>query len=179
MHYCKVGWVLNTLICNNIINNLIIKSILIRRIQFTTNKNKMTELIKFDDWNKQKKIIHVKELEEFYIKPREIWFVKLGINIWFEENWKKEFRRPVLVIKKVWNLYFTVAMTTKWKSNNKFYHKLNSVVFNERNQKHKDESYIILSQVKVIDKKRFTENIGDLPESEFFEIKEKLKVLLL
>jgi hypothetical protein len=63
------------------------------------------------------------------------------------------------VLKKVGNLFFVVALTTKGKINNKFYHKIQTATFNKNNQKHKDEAYCILSQVKAIDKKRFLENI--------------------
>ena len=55
----------------------------------------------FDEWNEEKKQIHTKEKENFYVNEREIWYVKLGINIGSESNGKKDFRRPVLVIKKV------------------------------------------------------------------------------
>lgn len=136
-------------------------------------------LEKFDKWNEDKKAIHSTIQDKLYVNPRDIWFVKLWINIWFEENWKKEFRRPVLVLKKVWNLFFVVALTSKWKENNKFYHKLFTSNFNEKNQKHKDESFCILSQVKIIDKKRFTEHIWYIWEIEFEEVKEKLRDLIL
>lgn len=138
-----------------------------------------TELI-FDLWNEDKKKIDVNSsLEKVFINDREIWYTKMGINVWYEENGKQEFRRPVLVIKKIWNLFFTVALTSKWKDNNKFYHKLGTAEFNENNLKNKDNSYCILSQVKVMDKKRFTESMWYISASEFFAIKEKLKAILL
>lgn len=118
-------------------------------------------------------------IKTLFINSREIWYTKMWINIWYEENWKKEFVRPVLTIKKVWNLFFTVALTSKWKNNHKFYHKLTTAQFNKKNWKHKDSSYCILSQVKVMDKKRFTESMWYISEVEFSEIKKKLKALLL
>ena len=134
---------------------------------------------KFDKWSEEKKEIHKKEYETFYVNVREIWFTKMWINIWYEENWKSEFLRPVLVLKKVWNLFFTVALTSKWKDENYFYYKLKTAVFNEENRKHKDSSYCILSQVKVMDKKRFSEKMWYIKNSEFVIIKEKLKEFLL
>jgi len=134
---------------------------------------------KFDNWNEEKKRLHEHDPTTFYVNPQEIWFVKLWVNIGFEENGKDEFRRPVLVLKKVWTLFFVVALTTKGKEDNKFYHKLQTATFNENNQKHKDEAYCILSQVKAMDKKRFSENIRYVPNDEFNEVKEKLRGLIL
>jgi hypothetical protein len=103
----------------------------------------------------------------------------MGINIWYEENGKNEFKRPVLVIKKVWTLFLVVALTSKWKDNNKFYHRFSTASFNDKNLKYKDSSYCILSQIKVMDKKRFTECMWSVWEKEFLHIKEKLKAILL
>lgn len=41
----------------------------------------------FDSWNDEKKQIHNKNIEEnFFVNKREVWFVKMGINIGFEER---------------------------------------------------------------------------------------------
>lgn len=131
---------------------------------------------KFDEWNDNKKEIHKKEYEDFYVNVREIWFTKMWINVWFEENWKSEFLRPVLVLKKVWNLFFTVALTSQGKENNYFYYKFNEIFL--KNPKYKNSSYAILSQVKVMDKKRFFENVWNISEKDFSEIKKRLKQIL-
>jgi hypothetical protein len=133
----------------------------------------------FDERNVEKKRLHFWEESEFFVRPREIWYIKMWINVWFEENWKREFKRPILVLKKVGALFFTVALTSKGKDDNKFYHKLATTQFNERNLKYKESSYIILSQVKVVDKKRFTEIMWSVGNEEFLSIKEKLKEFLL
>ncbi len=130
----------------------------------------------FDSWNNEKKQIQIKSLpENFYINKREIWFVKMGINLGFEENGKDQFLRPVLVLKKIGNLFFTVALTSKGKENN-FYHKFSQIELH--NPKYQDSSYAILSQVKVMDKKRFFENIGTVAQDEFEIIKQKLRTML-
>ncbi|MEI7557450.1 MAG: hypothetical protein WCJ45_00935 [bacterium] len=69
----------------------------------------------FDEWNAAKKEIHFDEerLSHVFLNEREIWYVRLGINIGYEENRKREFLRPVLVLKKVGNLFFVVALTSK------------------------------------------------------------------
>lgn len=127
----------------------------------------------FDEWNTEKKSIHTIKMPEFYINEREIWFTKMGENIGFEENGKKHFLRPVLVIKKIGNLFFTVAMTSKGKEKNSFYHKLSEIEL--QNPKYKNSSFLILSQVKVMDKRRFVEHVGNVSSKEFGRIKEKLR----
>ncbi len=134
----------------------------------------------FDIWNNEKKLIHGRGLaNDFYVNQREIWFVKMGKNIGFEENGKKEFTRPVLVIKKVGTLFFTVALTTKGKDGNKFYHKFTEVFFEKDHEENKDTSFAILSQARVLDKKRFQEKIGYVSEKEFEVVKKKITALLL
>jgi mRNA interferase MazF len=130
----------------------------------------------FDAWNHEKKAIHNDGVSRtYYVNEREIWFVKMGKNIGFEENGKEQFLRPVLVVKKVGNLFFTVALTSKGK-NNSFYHKLESIELD--NPKYQDSSFAILSQVKVMDKKRFYEKAGIVPTEEFNRVKQKIKTLL-
>ena len=106
----------------------------------------------------------------FFPKHREIWYISIWKNIWFESNWKwDDFKRPILVLKRLWTMFLIVSMTTKWKSN-KFYHKIDDKYFWK-------SSFITLSQFKTIDKKRFIEKIWKLEESEFLEIKNRIKQL--
>ena len=121
---------------------------------------------KFNKWSELKQKLHFNEKKSFYVKQREIWYINMWINIWTEENWKKDdFRRPVLVLKKIWSLYLCVAMTTKWKDNNYFYYK------------YKENSYIILSQSKSIDRKRFLDKIETMNKDDFEKIIKKLKTI--
>lgn len=76
-------------------------------------------------------------------------------------------------------MFFVVALTSKGKDKNRFYHKLCDINLNERNLKYKDSSYCILSQVRVADKKRFTEIMWTVWDREFLFIKQKLRELLL
>ena len=51
----------------------------------------------FDLWNTQKKITDNSENKKTF-HEREIWFIKIGENIGFEQNGKgKDFLRPVIV----------------------------------------------------------------------------------
>lgn len=55
----------------------------------------------FDQRNELKKNIHRKR-SKFYIKHREIRYAHVGVNVGFEEDGKgSDFKRPVLVLKKV------------------------------------------------------------------------------
>lgn len=106
---------------------------------------------KFENWNILKQKIHFENKNKnLFINEREIRYTSMWINIWFEEDGKDDCRRPVLIIKKVWNIFTCVVMTTKWKDNNKFYYKIKSIDFGK-------PSYCILSQLKTYDKGRFNQ----------------------
>lgn len=125
----------------------------------------------FDDWNNLKKEIHFWNEENNYPKAGEVWYINNWINIWFESNWKGEdFKRPILVLKKIWALYFAITMTTKWKDNIYFYKLDNSYFWKN--------SYLTLSQVKSIDKKRFIEKIWKLTNKDLYKIKKELQNFL-
>lgn len=125
----------------------------------------------FDKWNKVKKHIDKKDNWNLYVRNREIWYINIWKNIWYESNWKWDlFKRPVLILKIVWNMLFSVSLTTKWKDS-KFYYKLNYKYF-------KKKSFITLSQAKIIDKKRLIEKIWQIDKEDFVEIKNRLKSIL-
>ncbi len=123
----------------------------------------------FDKWNKLKKEINCKS-KNFYPKSREVWYISVWKNIWFESSWKwKDFKRPILVIKRIGSMFLIVTMTTKWKEN-KFYYKLGNNYFNK-------DSYITLSQFKTVDTKRFMDKIWKINKDDFIVIKNKIKKL--
>ena len=110
----------------------------------------------FNEWNEEKKSIEKKRVREVYIKQRQIWNVKMGKNIGFEENGKGQFMRPVVVIKKVGGLYFTVALTSVNHSSY-FHFTLNENTYIDPYYETK-HSKAILSQAKVMDVKMFEKN---------------------
>jgi mRNA interferase MazF len=147
-----------------------------KRIQeelvFWENSQETKVAQKVSSWSLVKKEISKKKQWEFYINEREVWFVRLWENIWFEQSWKwKEFRRPVLVLKRAWTTFFCLPLT-KWWKDNKFYHKIKSIDFWM-------DSKVILSQWKVLDKKRFFQHLWEISEEEFLEIKKLLTKFLL
>ncbi len=123
----------------------------------------------FDKWNNKKKQIDERK-KKVYPKKRDIWYISMWKNIWFESFWKwDDFKRPVLVLKRLWSMFLVVSMTTKWKDN-KFYYKLENDYFNK-------DSYITLSQFKTVDSKRFIEKLGKINEEDLLIIKNKIKKL--
>jgi mRNA-degrading endonuclease toxin of MazEF toxin-antitoxin module len=120
----------------------------------------------FDEWNEEKKALHVKDVFK-YANEREIRYCKLWVNVWFEQNWKEGFRRPVLILKRVGSMFFVCPLTTKWKDNN-FYYKIQQLIGNKI-------SWCILSQVRIIDKKRLLHLIETLVEKEFLALQKILR----
>ena len=129
----------------------------------------------FDIWNEKKFAIHNSK-EDTFVAVREIWYVSLWNNVGYEEDWKwEDFLRPVVVISKIGNMFFVVPMTTKWKEWSRYYHKIESIDFNK-------PSHLILSQSKMIDKKRFVRLVKKwqkISSVEFKIIQKKLKDLCL
>ncbi len=92
------------------------------------------------------------------------------MNIGNEENGKTEFRRPVLILKRIWNMYLILPLTTKGKDT-KFYYEFPSKIANQK-------SWWMLSQIRVIDKKRMMDKIDTVNIYQFHEIKKHLRNLL-
>lgn len=125
----------------------------------------------FEGRNIEKQSLESKTSQDFYVNPGEIWYVKLWVNIGFEEDWKREYRRPVLVISRIGSLFFVIPLTSKIKEN-KYHFRLLSPYFEVT-------STAMLSQARVIDKKRFLDKIGWISHEEMMEIQKKLKELYL
>lgn len=124
----------------------------------------------FDRWNKQKK-----EADALHERPmfreREVWWCSLGVNVGDEQDGKgQSFTRPVLVLKKFnRNIFMGVPLSTQLKDN-PFYHR---IFFKGIEQS------VLLSQLRILDVKRFRDKMGDLPSQEVEKIKEKLRKLVL
>ncbi len=124
---------------------------------------------KFDSWNEEKKKTNEKKYNVFF-KERDIFFIKAGKNIGFEQNWKWEkFARPFLIIRKFNNqIFWGIPLSSKEK-NGKYYHNFS---FKNTTQT------AILSQIKLIDSKRIMNKIGMIDNENYSLIKEKIKSLL-
>jgi predicted glycosyltransferase len=120
----------------------------------------------FDKWNELKKEIDIRE-KILKFKEREIFFISVGKNIGYEQNGKgDEFLRPVLIIKKFNKRFFLGILLTKQGKNSDYYFKLN------------ENSFAILSQIRVFDAKRMKYFYKRLNENKFYELIERIENLL-
>ena len=115
-------------------------------------------------WHNLKQKIEKKKQGGMF-KEREVFYLNIGKNIWYEQNGKgKEFLRPVIVFKKFNNFIFLgIPLTSKIKKENKFYFKLS---FTEN-----FFSYAILSQIRLFDWKRLERKVGTISKECFIELK--------
>jgi len=129
----------------------------------------------FDKWNEVKKITDKIEMH-FRVKPRELFWLKIGQNIGHEEYGKgKEFVRPVIIIRQLTSdLFIGVPTTTSKKENNDYFHNINYL----NNKKEKVNSVAMLLQFKTYSKKRLLSKMGTVDKNEFDVIVKKLKKVI-
>lgn len=116
----------------------------------------------FLKWFSLKKITH-EAIGKALFHEREIWWCKLGANVGFEIDGRGEdFERPVIIIKK-FNLdtCIVIPLTSKLKKG-KYYFQIGTV--DDR------DAIAVLSQIRLVDRKRLTEKIGMLPKEKFKEL---------
>jgi mRNA interferase MazF len=123
----------------------------------------------FDTWNELKKEINTAEGKLY--KERDIWWCQLGINVGFEQDGTgKSYERPVVVLRGFSkSVCLVVPLTTSTKENK--YH----VSLGEISEK---PAFAIISQVRLIDTKRFIDKIGMLGKEKFAELKNAVKAIL-
>lgn len=124
----------------------------------------------FDVWNEIKKKIENKP-NYLAIKEREIRWARIGLNVGDEEDGKGEiFERPIFIVKKFNNkVAWVLPMSTK-QGNPKFYIKIHYGTV---------ESFVILSQLKLMSVKRIQRYVGKISPSKFISIKRKIINFLL
>ena len=113
----------------------------------------------FSKWFALKKLAH-ETIGKALFHEREIWWCKLGANVGFEIDGRGEdFERPVIVIKK-FNLdtRIVIPLTSKPKTG-KYYFPVGTVDGRD--------ARAVLSQIRLIDRKRLTEKIETLPKEIF------------
>lgn len=132
----------------------------------------MSEKCDFDKWNEVKKSLYSYETN-WITKEREVYWVKLGQNIGFEQNGKgDDFLRPVLIFKKFNKDIFLGIPFTSNKKDGKFYFEVSSI------DKEKP-SYAILSQIKLFSTKRIKSKFGKISIDEFEKLKESFVDLIM
>ncbi len=123
----------------------------------------------YDDWNKLKKDLSTKKSNVFF-HEREIWFCSIGKNLGFEEDGKNSlFERPILILRKFNNdIFLAIPLTSSRKSNKYYYHYMIG-----------DKKYSgILSQIRLLDRRRLSRKIGMMHEEDFDNILKNIKGLL-
>ena len=129
----------------------------------------MFRMKNFDDWNNLKKNIDGGKRKLY--KARDIWWCSLGTNVGFEQDGTgKDYERPVVVLRGFSkDVCLVVPLTTSAKKNK--YH----VVLGEVGGK---SAAAIISQVRLVDVRRFIDKIGMLDKEKFEEMKNAVKDLL-
>ncbi|MEO5646520.1 MAG: type II toxin-antitoxin system PemK/MazF family toxin [Candidatus Paceibacterota bacterium] len=122
----------------------------------------------FDSWNKKKKYINSRKTKFYHL--RDIWWTSLGINIGIEIDGKgSNYERPVLIIKKFGpDMCFVVPLTT---AGNESFYRISIGIIDRK------ETYAAISQIRLIDAKRFTNKITMLDKVTFEVIKKAVRNL--
>ncbi len=124
----------------------------------------------FNLWNKKK--ISLNDIESLpFFHEKEIWFCFLGANVGFEQDGQgDDFLRPIVIIKKFNSEICWGIPLSKTKRRGKYYF---DFIFETGT-----ESVAILSQIKLIDARRFAYKIGEISDTDFTNLIKKLKALL-
>ena len=117
----------------------------------------------FDTWNRHKKRIHLTGENKLY-HVREIWWCSLGLNIGSEQDGTGiAFDRPVLILK---GLSRETCLVLPLTSSPKIHNTRVSVGLVEGKL-----ASALLSQILVVDNKRFVKKIGFLDQSIFEQVR--------
>lgn len=137
----------------------------------------------FDAWNNEKKSINQLNKNKVFFHEREIWRCKVGVNVGFEIDGKKDFLRPVLILKKLSRDTFIGAPLTKKdkdiikeKGIETLYFKLGEIKDNKTNKPRDD--LVSLQQIRIFDKKRLISKKYRLKKTVFNEIKKRIRKLI-
>ncbi len=125
----------------------------------------------FDSWHSEKKRLDSRGARIFF-RERDIWYLGLGVNVGFEQDGKgQKFTRPVVIVKKFNDkLFWAIPLTTQLRQGKYYF----CFTFN----KSQKPSTAILSQIRLIDAKRLDNRIGMISQTDFANLKLKLKELL-
>jgi len=129
---------------------------------------------RFTEWNTKKIEVNKIDTSNLYFREREIWWCALGANVGFEQDGKgEEFRRPVLILKK-FNRFvvLVVPLTTRIKVH-KYY-----IPCGVSDTSDTIQRMAIISQIRLVDTKRFIDKLGVADSGSFSTIKNAIKALL-
>ena len=123
----------------------------------------------FDEWNGIKKAVNDQTGKLYGV--RDIWWCSLGVNVGFEQDGTgTSFERPVVVLRGFSrSVCLVVPLTTSQKPNK--YH----VALGDIDGK---QASAIISQVRLVDSRRFIDKIGMLETTKFEELKNAVRLLI-
>ena len=120
----------------------------------------------FDSWNKVKKKLDTSNREVFFRK-KEIWWTSLGVNIGSEQDGKGRLSlRPVYIVKKINSQTFMGVPLTKSLKEDQAHM---SFYFDY------DFSTAIISQTRILDKKRLFEKLGSTSDYVYIKMKKTIQ----
>lgn len=124
----------------------------------------------FSDWNKIKKDLHLNKVNKRY-NVGDMWWCNLGKNVGHEQNGTgPNFQRPVLVIRSFnKNVCLIIPLSTKNKKN-EFYINVGKI--------QGEEAFGIISQIRLIDTKRFVNKVGFLNKKQEKIIKKAIHEMI-
>lgn len=124
----------------------------------------------FDDWNEKKKRIDGGHHKPFF-SAREIWWCYLGLNVGSEHNGSgRRYSRPVLILKGLSRTTcIIIPLTTAFKTHP--YHIPLGTVDGKK-------AHAVISQIRVIDTKRFINRISVLHKDIFEHVRKSVTGLL-
>ncbi len=128
-------------------------------------------LRQYDIWNEKKKGLQTESSsDQIYFNEADIWWCSVGLNVGREAFGKgKDFRRPILIIKKLSaELCIALPLTSKKKDGTWF---VEIPIMNGIN-------WIMLHQIRTLHRKRLQHKITRLEKEDFMRVKEKLELLL-
>jgi mRNA interferase MazF len=129
---------------------------------FTMEKN-------FDTWNEQKKRLETVQKQTLF-KEGDIWWCSLGINVQTELCGKgRNFRRPVLVVKKLSKFSCIVVPVSTKKNEGTWFCPITILG---------GVQYVSLHQIQMIHVSRLQRRMVTLDEADFVRVKKSLENLL-
>ncbi len=132
------------------------------------------DLKNYDDWNRVKKSTNT-DKRKLGIKPREIFWAKIGQNIGSEEYGKdKNFARPVIIIRQLTaDLFIGIPLTSTLK-NDSYFHTFKYI--NRQNGEVKNSAMIL--QFRVFSIKRLMNKAGVVNKTDFEIIIKKCQEII-
>lgn len=125
----------------------------------------------FRNWHKLKtKLQEQERTEGFFFNVGDVWICSLGLNIGDEEDGKNErYERPILIIRKFNNNLFLALPITSSMKINPYYSQ-----FEYKGVM----SSVILSQIRLLDKKRLLRKVSVISDNDLQKIMKELKKII-